>query len=154
MDNLGAVLISIRPEWAWLIAQGLKTLEVRKSRPKLETPFKVYIYQTRQKIPDGFENPAGGRVIGEFTCSQFVEFKPGEHFNVAKVCFDLFDKACLRAEDVWPYSGNGRRVLYGWRITDLQIYKTPLILSALCGLDGQPVTRAPQSWRYVRKVVA
>ena len=37
-----AVLISIRPEWCDLIVQGKKTIEVRKTRPKLETPFKVY----------------------------------------------------------------------------------------------------------------
>ena len=38
-----AVLISIRPEWCKLIVDGKKTVEVRKRRPKLETPFKVYI---------------------------------------------------------------------------------------------------------------
>lgn len=44
-----SVLISIQPEWCKLIAKGTKTLEVRKSRPKLETPFKVYIYCTKGK---------------------------------------------------------------------------------------------------------
>lgn len=38
-----SVLISIRPEWCNLIADGKKTVEVRKTRPKLETPFKCYI---------------------------------------------------------------------------------------------------------------
>ena len=41
------VLISIRPQWCELIANGKKTIEVRKSRPKLETPFKCYIYETK-----------------------------------------------------------------------------------------------------------
>lgn len=41
-----AVLISIQPKWCELIASGRKTLEVRKNRPKLETPFKCYIYCT------------------------------------------------------------------------------------------------------------
>lgn len=41
-----AVLISIRPKWCELIATGQKTVEVRKTRPKLETPFKCYIYKT------------------------------------------------------------------------------------------------------------
>ena len=44
-----SVLISIRPEWCTLIARGFKTVEVRKSRPKLETPFNVYIYCTKGK---------------------------------------------------------------------------------------------------------
>ncbi len=41
-----AVLISINPKWCELIASGKKTVEVRKTRPKLETPFKCYIYCT------------------------------------------------------------------------------------------------------------
>lgn len=44
-----SVLISIQPKWCKLIASGRKTVEIRKSRPKLETPFKVYIYCTKGK---------------------------------------------------------------------------------------------------------
>ena len=44
-----AVLISIQPKWCELIASGKKTVEVRKTKPKLETPFKCYIYATRPK---------------------------------------------------------------------------------------------------------
>ena len=39
-----AVLLSVRPNWCKLIWAGMKTVEVRKTCPKLETPFKVYIY--------------------------------------------------------------------------------------------------------------
>lgn len=41
-----SVLISIRPKWCEMIANGKKTIELKKSRPKLETPFKCYIYCT------------------------------------------------------------------------------------------------------------
>ena len=44
-----SVLISIKPKWCELIANGKKTVEVRKSRPKIETPFKCYIYCTKIK---------------------------------------------------------------------------------------------------------
>ena len=43
------VLISIKPKWCELIANGSKTIEVRKTKPKLETPFKVYIYCTKAR---------------------------------------------------------------------------------------------------------
>ena len=46
-----AVLISIRPKWCEKIVNGEKTIEVRKTRPKLETPFKVYVYCTLPKYP-------------------------------------------------------------------------------------------------------
>jgi predicted transcriptional regulator len=39
-----AVVLSIRPKWCEKIAIGEKTIEVRKTRPKLDTPFKAYIY--------------------------------------------------------------------------------------------------------------
>ena len=44
-----AVLLSIKPQYCELIASGKKTVEVRKTRPKLDTPFKVYIYCTNTK---------------------------------------------------------------------------------------------------------
>lgn len=44
-----AVLISIQPKWCELIANGKKTIEVRKTKPKIQTPFKCYIYCTRAK---------------------------------------------------------------------------------------------------------
>ena len=44
-----SVLISIQPKWCELIARGEKTVEVRKTRPKIDTPFKVYIYCTKAK---------------------------------------------------------------------------------------------------------
>ena len=42
-----AVLISIQPKWCELIASGKKTVEVRKTKPKIAPPFKVYIYCTK-----------------------------------------------------------------------------------------------------------
>ena len=45
-----AVLISIRPKWCEKICGGEKTIEVRKTRPKLETPFKCYIYCTQASV--------------------------------------------------------------------------------------------------------
>ena len=44
-----AVLISIRPKWCEKIANGEKTVEVRKTKPYLETPFKCYIYCTNTR---------------------------------------------------------------------------------------------------------
>lgn len=42
-----AVLISIQPKWCELIAIKKKSLEVRKNRPKLETPFRCYIRDSK-----------------------------------------------------------------------------------------------------------
>lgn len=48
-DYMKAILLSIKPQYCELIAGGKKTIEVRKSKPKLKAPFKCYIYCTKQK---------------------------------------------------------------------------------------------------------
>lgn len=73
-----AILLSIRPEWADKILTGEKTMEVRKTRPRLETPFKCYIYATkcRDKIgwlrirPGHGWQRIDGMVIAEFVCDE------------------------------------------------------------------------------------
>lgn len=80
-----AVLISIKPQWCELIASGEKTVEVRKTRPKIETPFKVYIYCTQGKLADLgvigqtiYEKRM--KVIGEFVCDEITEYE-GEFYD-------------------------------------------------------------------------
>lgn len=45
-----SVLLSIKPKYCKMIANGEKTIEVRKVRPQIDTPFKCYIYCTKTKI--------------------------------------------------------------------------------------------------------
>lgn len=42
-----AVLLSTQPKSCELIASGKKTIVIKKTKPKIETPFKVYIYETQ-----------------------------------------------------------------------------------------------------------
>ena len=80
-----SVLISIQPKWVDKIASGEKTIEVRKTRPKLETPFKCYIYQTKKfvavDITDGankyrpFLRQNQDKVIGEFVCDRIDNYE-------------------------------------------------------------------------------
>lgn len=77
-----SVLISIQPKWCELIASGKKTVEVRKTKPKLQTPFKCYIYCTKAK--EYFS--LGG---GLYACSDELyrlptgEIKFGDSFELA-----------------------------------------------------------------------
>ena len=74
-----SIMISIQPKWVEMIASGKKTIEVRKSRPKIKTPFKVYIYMSQGIYKDLglysdwiYQNRM--RVIGEFTCDKIEEY--------------------------------------------------------------------------------
>ena len=81
-----AVLISIQPKWCELIASGEKTIEVRKTRPKIETPFKCYIYETNWKDNTYWKNKHKGKlgkVIGEFVCNEITEF--GNNFFLPSI---------------------------------------------------------------------
>lgn len=87
---LKSILMSIRPSWCELIANGMKTIEVRKTKPKLEPPFKVYIYCTKGKYLWKYKNKVfldgkynrvidnipnylcNGKVIGEFVCDYIL----------------------------------------------------------------------------------
>lgn len=48
-----SIMISIQPKWCAKIESGAKTIEIRKTRPKIETPFKCYIYCTKGKDKGG-----------------------------------------------------------------------------------------------------
>lgn len=133
-----AVMLSVRPKWCEKIASGEKTIEVRKTRPKLETPFKCYIYCTiggqdlnipisqERLMRDYLETgsmkslncPLGnGKVIGEFTCNRIYELAPLNHAPD-----DVEKQACLTREEIVRYL---KGVGYGWHISDLVIYDEP-----------------------------
>jgi predicted transcriptional regulator len=148
-----SVLISIQPKWCERIADGSKTIEVRKTKPKLETPFKVYIYCTKQKVNgeilltydkkvkgrnrglrDTGDIPLAGKVIGEFICD---EVKKGildisEYVDSVNIGSN---ETCLRIDDIKAYLGlnhidiKGQHNFYGWHISDLVIYDKPRELS-------------------------
>ena len=130
-----AVMLSIRPKWCEKIASGEKTIEVRKTRPKLDTPFKAYIYCTMPdtKDPhnilelhgaDGKIRKANGKVIGEFTCDRIDRLAPvNEPYGIYDIDDDYVLRTCLENGALWDY-GHGTP-LYGWHIVDLRIYDQP-----------------------------
>ena len=170
-----AVLISIQPRWCELIASGKKTVEVRKTRPKLETPFRCYIYETQGRTETPFIDEEGhhifkgrGEVIGEFVCDRVIGTCPwrlkGETGFCAKRTEEetqLPDMACLTLEEIETYAGSRGRGIYGWHISDLVIYDNPRELSEFriaeyrygkVMLPPREITRPPQSWCYVEYV--
>lgn len=76
-----AVLMSIRPQWCEKIFNGEKTIEVRKSRPSIDTPFTVYVYQTKHKGGKAIVSEVlnsvygGGKVIGSFVCDEIIRYQ-------------------------------------------------------------------------------
>ena len=135
-----AVLLSIRPNWCKLIWSGIKTVEVRKTRPTLETPFKAYIYCTGHdgwvmKLPKAGVQKMDGRVIGQFTCDKIDKLVHiGTMMDINILTLDgwykpadaLLQAACLTEAQAKKYLKGGDG--YGWHISDLKIYDKPVKL--------------------------
>lgn len=174
-----AVMLSIRPKWVEKIANGKKTIEVRKTRPKLETPFKCYIYCTLQGCNEFFRvdlvgdvakwnrgkwADRKGNVIGEFTCDQIIDawwnYVPDAITReVAGGNLEALGGTGMTDEELFNYVGDSMRGhCYGWHISDLCIYDAPRELSEFTGLcdtrfGAAPydIKRPPQSWCYVEE---
>ena len=98
-----SVLISIKPKWCELIASGKKTIEVRKTKPKIDTPFKVYIYCTKQFYRQGdgyFQGKHCGKVIGEFVCRAILNY---ECEFVDDDCYEEIASVALDEDDGSEY---------------------------------------------------
>lgn len=149
-----AVMISIHPKWCKKILSGEKTIEVRKNCPKLETPFKAYIYCTKGRpdlnIPISQERlmqdylntgsmkslncPHGnGKVIGEFTCDRIYKIdKDSTDFLFRAGGLSVYKQAaeekcglCVAMTDDELHGYLGHCQGYGWHISDLRIYDQP-----------------------------
>jgi predicted transcriptional regulator len=166
-----SVMLSIRPKWCEKIVSGEKTIEVRKTKPKLETPFKCYIYCTSGRpdlnIPISPERlmqdyldtgsmqslncPLGnGKVIGEFICKETFPIyiypdKAVKYWNL-----EHMDDAQVPYDVLADYIG-ADKTGYGWRISDFRLYDKPKELAEFQNLVGKTIKRPPQSWCYVEE---
>lgn len=131
-----AILISIRPEWCAKIVGGEKTVEVRKTCPKLKPPFRAYVYCSSVKamplLPyvklhaqtSGLIDVWSGKVIASFVCDLVDTLVPAaEPYGIYDISDDYVTQSCLAGGALWDY-GNGA-TLYGWHISDLKIYDKP-----------------------------
>lgn len=172
-----AILISIRQEWVEKILNGEKTLEIRKTRPKLETPFKCYVYRTKGTVPHIINGKweqmeVGGTVIAEFTCDRVETIKAAtEPYGIYDVDDDFVAQTRLVDGALWDYGKSA--TLYGWHISDLKIYDKLRELREFkkinrdcfyaelgiakrdcpdCKNSGCFLERPPESWCYVEEL--
>lgn len=153
-----AVLISIQPKWVEKIANGQKTIEVRKTAPKCKVPFKCYIYCTSSDVHsalvvgDGDAKlihccnyksaiPVGGtigngKVIGEFICDKVIKTCGWRLRGNTQQCTkrttaeeSFPELACLTIDEIVKYAESENREVCGLHISDLKIYDKPKELS-------------------------
>ena len=179
-----SIIQSINPEHIFNMRFGgkrspLKRIEVRKTAPE-ETPFKAYIYETKQKEKsfisktiDGVEPKViiriggCGKVVGEYICRN-VEIVRAD--NMIQAYYNNRPETRLTDEQLWAYaSGKPLKFLF---MDDVVFYDTPKELGAFrkpCDYAGKVIqsacfpdncnhcawkgiTRVPQSWCYVEEL--
>lgn len=143
-----AVLMSIHPKYCELIFNREKTIEVRRSCPKLETPFEVLVYATKRGRPlvwgtpyvgfeerltqtygysfaDAerlFEGVYNGKVIGSFVCDKVVKFSTEWISGVSRSPLYI-QGTYITGEQIFNYSKG--RPLYGWHIIEPKLFDEP-----------------------------
>ena len=126
-----SVLASIQPRWCEKIAAGEKTDEIRKNAPKLLTPFKCYIYQSKAMWSYPILRYLGllglleklelgkGKVIGEFICDVVAPVTINNDKKLEKT-------SCVSLNEMWKYAAPKSMFdLKAWHISDLVIYDKP-----------------------------
>lgn len=206
-----AVLMSILPRYCAMIANGTKKIEVRKTRPKIPTPFNVYLYCTQHGRPlvygdvfrgdwemeytqtwnwsredaDRLWGVMNGKIIGEAICTDvrtfewYNEYREWGDIQDYKITESTLSDCGLTRSELIEYGNRGSKLcnLYGYVLSDVDIYETPKDLSQFrieclrpcCSENckhfadkrcfkrgtlsyiGRPIKRPPQSWMYVRE---
>lgn len=156
------VLISLKPYYYYLIGEGIKKAEVRKSYPKVEDWSKrAWFYMSRDeksfaKIPKEFQEKYRkhfGKVGMRFVCDKIynlsVAIDPYDCSTYFPDGLDHTEGTCLTKEELSAYlcgsSWNGKG--YGWHITDLVVYDEPRELSefaTLCKCDEEDAYKCSQ----------
>lgn len=147
-----AVMLSLRPQWCEKIFNGSKTIEIRKSRPSIPTPFKVYVYCTKGKM-HLYRNPNNGelfldsnsgyrggdyedryltgKVIGSFVCDWIKEITPYCDIDGCVNQYEhhypaILGDDCLSFEEMKAYLGDKKG--YDWHITEPKLFDKPRML--------------------------
>lgn len=136
-----AVIASIKPRHTASIKSGKKELEIRKTVPKIPTPFKVFVYETKDS------GKGTGAVVCEFVCDFFFSINtewmihdelpgmpmetwlewndaPDEYESKA----DIEKASCLTWKEIKSYMGASPQI-FCWHISEMKVYEQPKPLS-------------------------
>ena len=151
---MNAILLSLKPRFCNLIISGVKTIEIRKSRPACALPFKVYVYCSERNTrnphhilevhSEGKIYRCNGKIIGEFICEEIISSNDSSNPHYSA----LEEGSCLSSQELSAYGRE--KPLYGWRISSFHLYDRPQDMETLCTTEGNPIHRPPQSWCYAK----
>lgn len=161
-----AIMINVPSKTSEEIVKGDCTALIKKSRPKIDTPVKCYIYCTQDFRFNNFKYSPNyieaynrsGKVIGEFVCDNIYLVKNrGSEFRIAneELCVTnvIARQSCLDYDDMVKYLGN--KDGYAWHMSNLVIYDKPKELGEFFTPTGKRpshmLERSFSGWGYVEE---
>lgn len=153
-----AVMLSIKPKYCELIASGKKIFELRKNKPKLQPPFKCYIYCTKESYKGKYlhtSNQHGKLLFWHNPNDTTITVQPEEYDYTAYACGGKVvgefvcdkivpvsvyysDKNAPIANKEFPFFClTDKEIMdylgngvqgWGWQISELKIYDKPKTL--------------------------
>lgn len=135
LSELDTIILSLHERWWEKMLAGEKPLEIRKTKPAGQGPYRVLAYIT-----------GTGEIKGEFICKDFLKIRtiPEVQNQEELQKIDVQKGSCLTGQQLKEYAGESEKPLWGWYVSEVKEYYTPHPLS-LYGLN-----RPPQSWQYYR----
>ena len=133
---MSSLLASLKPYYYYLIGEGIKKIEVRKTYPKADHWDRaVSFYMSKDeksfaKIPKEFQDKYRkhfGKVGLKFVCDKVYEAKWVRDFEYGNWYWDIRynpQDDCLTPMELAKYIGDNE-IYYGWHISDLVIYDKP-----------------------------
>ena len=118
------ILLSIKPKYVDKIISGEKIVEYRK---RVVTDVDLILIYATSPIQ---------KVVAEFRVEEILSGTPKELWDATK------EMGGINEKDYFAYY-NGRDKAFAYKISDLNIYEKPLLLSDL------GIKRAPQSFQYI-----
>ena len=144
------ILASIKPYYYYLIGEGKKKIEVRKSALK-NLPQDIVFYMSKDEksfaqIPKEFQEKYRkhfGKVGLRVVCDKVYKIEPifsfyesysgyndlsdSSYFEGYSIDDERLKKTCLTRQDLYIYGKE--KTLYGWKLSNLRIYGKPKELS-------------------------
>lgn len=162
MSHEKAVMINLSPEECMRIATGEQEALLRKLKPNLNTPFKVYIFCSKSgtrvfgndtsfitdylkllKSEKDFERTSGkhkwnGKVIGEFICDDITKITDSvTHFQIQgqteRDLPSILKDTCTDYD--YLYFHLNKKSSYVWYGLELKFYDKPKAISDFCKPD-------------------
>ena len=130
-----SILLSMRPVNVKKLTEGTLTIDIRKTRIRINPPFKIYIYCTKTKR-DKTTGLNRGYVLGECTCTKVHSFP----FNINEYKITSTDLSKTGMSYLETYTYGMCQDLFGLELSQIEIYDTPKPLSDFCYAYAPEIT--------------